>query len=144
MSVHRFQPRPPIRALVLGAGVGVAGAALAVGLAAGTGRPVWATPGLVLLVLGAALVVLALVTTSRNRAEVELDDEGYVVRNRTGEQRGRWREVKAVKQSVEGDRLTFESADGTAVHVVAPEGGIAALASEVTTRMNRSRGYGRL
>lgn len=144
MSVHRFRPRLPMRALAIGAALEVAGAVLAVVLEATTGRLAWVLPGVLLLLLGTTLIALALVSSARNAAEVELTEEGYRVSNRQGERTGRWADVAAVKQSVTGERLTFVGADGTDVHVVASEGGIASLSAEVTQLMNRSRGYGSL
>ncbi|MVA74843.1 hypothetical protein GC722_02165 [Auraticoccus sp. F435] len=144
MSVHRFRPRLPMRALAVGSALEVTGAVLAVALEAATGHVAWVLPGVVLVVLGSVLIAVAILSTVRNAAEVELTDEGYVVRNRAGEQRGSWSEVTSVKQSVEGDRLTFVSGDGSTVHVVAAQGSITSLASEVTTRLNRNRGYGRI
>ncbi|SDD15455.1 hypothetical protein [Auraticoccus monumenti] len=144
MSVHRFRPRLPMRALTIGAALEVAGAVLAVVLESTTGQLAWVIPGVVLLLLGTTLIALALLSSTRNAAEVELTEEGYRVSNRQGERSGRWSEVSAVKQSVTGERLTFVGSDGTDVHVVATEGGIAALSAEVTQLMNRSRGYGQL
>lgn len=142
MTVHRFAPPLPMRALVLGAALAVLGAVLAVVLVDGSGSGLWALPGGVLLAVGVALVLLAVVSTRRNAAVVELGDQGYRVSNRAGERRGDWSQVRRVKQSIEGDRLTFVDADGAEVHVVAPRGSITSLSAEVTARLNRSRGYG--
>ncbi len=144
MSVHRFRPRLPMRALLVGGGLAVAGALLAVVAVALTDQPAWTVPGVVLVVLGTVLVGLAALSTRRNAAEVELDEQGYRVVNRTGVQQGRWVDVASVKQSVDGDRLTFVGQDGSLVHVVAAQGSITSLTGEVLALMNRSRGYGRL
>ncbi|WP_114559740.1 hypothetical protein [Desertihabitans aurantiacus] len=144
MSLHRFRPPLPIRALSVAAGLAVAGAVLSVALTAATGNRWLAAPGLVLVALGAAMLVAAVVTTSRNRAEIELDDEGYRVRNRVGERSGRWRDVSKVVLAQSGDRITFVAKDGSHVHLVCPQGSVDALVGEVTTLLNRDRGYGRI
>jgi hypothetical protein len=144
--VERFTLRaaPPLRPLFIAAVTELAGAVLLV-LWRAAGLPVVVgVLGVVLLVLGAALVTAALVLTARLRAEVVLEaDELTVVR--AGRRRTlRWREVREV--TLEHPRLRLLADDPAAELVVVnprPPGDphFAALAAAVTRRLDSDRGY---
>lgn len=140
MSVHTFVPRVSGRALAIAAVSALLGA-VAVVLALSLDADWWAVPGGVLLVLGVALALIALLMPGRNRSRVELDERGWLVSNRTGSHRGDWQQVERVLRSTDGDRLTMLVGGGSPVHLVAPEASLDALAADIAQHLNRDRGY---
>lgn len=135
---------PPVRPLAIAAGTVVVAAVLLV-LWHALSLPV-AVGGLagLLLVLGVALLVTALVMTARLRTEVRLDADGIRV-SRKGHQRSvSWSEVKEV--GLAPPRLTLATAErGSGVVVVNPrrpdDPVFAALVEQVRERLDRNRGY---
>ena len=143
--VERFtlRPRPPLRPLFIGAVTEVVGALLVVLWQAAELPAVVGVLGVVLLALGAALVVAALVLTSRLQAEVLLEADALTV-VRGGNRRSLpWGEVREV--TMEHPRLTVlgDAAAGRLVVVNPRSAGdphFAALANAVTRRLDAERG----
>jgi hypothetical protein len=145
-SVERFtlRARPPLRPLFIAAVTEVVGALLLVLWRAADLPVVVGVLGIVLLVLGAALVVAALVLTARLRSEVLLEADALTV-VRGGRRRSLpWAEVREV--TLQHPRLSVLGDDEAARLVVVnprPAGDphFAAVADAVTRRLDAERGY---
>ena len=135
---------PPVRPLAIAAGTVVVGAVLLVVWgSADLPVAVAVLPGL-LLVLGVALALAALVLTARLRTEVRLDATAVTVVRRRQERSVTWREVTEV--SLTHPRLSLHTADRThglvLVNPRRPDDAVfAALVDQVRQRLDGDRGY---
>ncbi|WP_375424249.1 hypothetical protein [uncultured Friedmanniella sp.] len=135
---------PPVRPLAIAAGTVVVGAVLLV-LWHGLSLPLAAAvlAGL-LLVLGVALVLAALLFTARLRTEVRLYPDAITVRRRDQERSVSWREITEV--SLTHPRLALLTAERTGGVVVvnprqASDPVFSSLVEEVRRRLDADRGY---
>lgn len=143
VSVHVLRPAPPIRAFGLASVITVIGAALLVtGFAQHWSTLVKVLLGIV-LVLGLALFVAAIVTVIRMRVRAELTPTGYSFRTPAGVRHGTWADTVRVNTSESGHRLSFIDREDGVQHVVAPVGGdspeMTALTAEIVQRLEASR-----
>ena len=135
---------PPVRPLAIAAGTAVVGAVLLV-LASVKGLPLAVSVlGGLLLVLGVALALTALVLTTRLRTEVRLYPAAITVLRRGQERSVSWREVREV--SLDHPRLSLLTDDrATGLVVVNPRQAsdprFGALVAQVQQRLDADRGY---
>ena len=136
---------PPVRGLAVAAGLTVVGAGLLV-LTSVVGWPVWvAIAAVVVIVLGVALAVAALLLTARVRTVVHTDDQQISVSRAGRSASARW--VSVAEVTLVGCRLTLSEQQG--------DGGVEvfnlrsrsdptflALTGEIQRRLDASRGYG--
>lgn len=135
---------PPVRALAIGAGAVVVGAVLLVLWGSLELPVVLAWLAGLLLVLGLALTVAALVLTARLRTEVRLDETAITVSGRGQERSVTWPEV--TKVSLAHPRLSLQTGgSSTGLVLVNPRGPddpvFGALVERVRQRLDGDRGY---
>lgn len=141
--MHRVRQRPPLRALVLSAGLMLVGLVLVL-MADLLDRNLPLTvAGLVVLGLGVVLFGVSFWVARAMRVEVVLDEAGYAFQGRDSAQSGRWADVRRVTRGA--DRISLFRADGTRVQLVVPRGRPAdldALGADIARRLDADRGYG--
>ncbi len=110
-TTFSIAPRVPVRAFLISAVASLLGAGLLV-LALINGWH-WALVALaaVLLVAGLLLLLAALVAQKASAAELVLDEEGYTVRSRAGEQWGAWAEVTRITRAKAGGQVVIHEGD---------------------------------
>ncbi|MFV0453288.1 MAG: hypothetical protein ACK5LS_13790, partial [Propioniciclava sp.] len=98
--------------------------------------------GIVLIVLGVALLGLAAAAAQRQEVTVVLDEDGYAVVEPAGTRRGRWEEVTRVT-GVPGRITLHRSADERVVLVVAVDRSdqLDEVAADIARRLDAQRGY---
>lgn len=135
---------PPVRPLAIAAAVVVLGAVLLVLWRSGRLSGLAGGLGAVLMVLGVALALAAVVLAARLRTEVTLDATAITVR-RSGRQRSLpWEQV--VEVTAAHPRLTLVAGDDEpGLTLVNPRAAddprFAALTQEVRSRLDTDRGY---
>lgn len=141
-ETHVLTPRPPVRAYAIAAAAAVVGAVLIV---AGSVTPMapLRIAGTVLLVLGGALAILALIMVLRLSTTVIMDTDGLEVRRLGRRQRIPWAEVTSVK-ATRHHFIVVASSGGT--EFVNPRDGedptVVALMTAIRDRLDANRGYG--
>lgn len=143
VTIHVLSPAPPTRALLIAALGSVVGAVLIV-LAAANGWSVVVTGvGVLILVLGLALLGLALWTVFRMRVRAELTPGGYTFRTPAGVRHGTWADTVRVTASESGQRITLHARDESVQHVLSPVGSrspaMQRLVNDLTERLRSSR-----
>ncbi|MEA4944417.1 MAG: hypothetical protein VB080_08255 [Propionicimonas sp.] len=142
-TTHLMKPRPPLRAFGIAAVLAVVGIGFfALELAV---HWHWALQvvGVVFLVLGLLLVVLALIVSRQQYATVELDNDGFRVVSPSSTRSGEWDDI--VKVTRAAGRITLFRRDGSQIALVVPRGGsgdLNALGRDIADRLNAHRGYG--
>ncbi len=137
-------PRVPVRALLIAAVASFVGAGLLVLALINVWHIVVVVLAVVILVAGVLLLVVALLAQRFSAAELVLDEEGYMVNSRAGQQRGNWAEVTRITRATsggqvvihEGDekrtRLEFHSIDRARIDEILDEMGV---------RLDTAKGY---
>lgn len=141
--MHRVRQRPPLRALVLSAGLMLVGLVLVLMAELLDRNLPLAVAGLVVLGLGVVLFGVSFWVARATRVEVVLDEQGYAIQGRDTAQSGRWADVRRVTRAA--DRISLFRADGTRVQLVVPRGRPAdldALGADIARRLDADRGYG--
>ncbi len=143
-TTFSIAPRVPVRAFLISAVASILGAALMVLALINAWHIALVALAAVLLVVGLVLLVVALVAQKASAAELVLDDEGYRVNSRAGEQWGEWAGVTRITRSTnsgqvtihEGDekrtRLEFHSVDRARIDEILDEMGV---------RLDAAKGY---
>ncbi|MDO5682592.1 MAG: hypothetical protein Q4G46_07180 [Propionibacteriaceae bacterium] len=141
---HVLKAAPPVRALGLAAAGSVVGAVLIVLAAANSWSPLVTALGAVLLVVGLALLGLALLTATKMRVQAELTPRGYTFRTPAGVRVGVWADTHKVTTSETGRRLSLHNQDDSVQDVLSPVGAddpaMQRLIADLTDRLTRSRG----
>ncbi|WP_152360962.1 YcxB family protein [Microlunatus speluncae] len=141
-ETHLLTPRPPVRAYAIAAAAAIAGAALIVAGTVAALEPVRIV-GVVLLVLGAGLAIVALILVLRLSTTVIMDGAGIEVRRLGRRQRIPWSEVTSVK-ATRHHFIVVASSGGT--EFVNPrddeDRGVVAFMTAVRDRLDANRGYG--
>ena len=144
--VQRFTltPPPPVRPMAIAAGTVVVAVVLLVLWRSAELPLVVGVLGALLLLLGVALAVAALVLTARLRAEVLLEADGVTVVRRGRRRSLTWDAVDSV--TMEHPRLTLVASEPSQSLVVvnprpATDRRFASLAGTLTDRLDRERGY---
>ena len=141
-TIRVLSPRPPVRALVIGAAAEGVGVILIV---AGStwGGPGFPIIGWLLLLAGTLLALAAILAWLRMRVRVELSDDGYAIVGHEGTETGTWDEVTKVTEVPGG--LVLHHGETRRVHLLDPTGSgrsLAPLGVEIGRHLDRSRGYG--
>jgi len=135
---------PPVRAFAIAAGAALV-AIVMLGIAL-TGRASTALTvvGVVLLLLGLALGLAAVVLARRLRASVRVDDQALTLRRGRRTQSLAWSDVGEV--TLEGARLSLVAKSGGSLEVVNPrtpgDPTFVALLRAIRKRLDADRGYG--
>lgn len=141
-ELHLLSPRPPIRAYAIAAGAAVVGAGLIV-VGTVSALQVVFVIGVIVLVLGVALALVALIMVLRLTTTVIMDDEALEVRRIGHRQRIPWTEVTAVK-ATRHHFIVVANSGGT--EFVNPRDGedrtVIALMTAIRDRLDANRGYG--
>ena len=139
-----LRPRPPVRALALSGGLDIVGAVLIV-VGSDAANPVVAVIGVVVLVLGLALLVAALIGYRRFSTVVEIDDRGLVIRSAGKTARRRWNEINQVRAQDHHVYLWTDSDDGETLQIVCPQGSsdpeVRRLETTLARALDADRGY---
>ena len=141
-TTHVMKPRPPLRAFGLAAVLAVVGMGFVIAPDVTGWHVILRAIGIALLLVGLAILGLAVLAVQRFRMEVVLDDEGYRVVSPTGTREGAWAEVVKVTRGER--RLVLHRRDGTRIAVTQPRGGagdLNALGTDIARRLDASRGY---
>lgn len=144
---QRFELKPvlPIRAMALASAAAVLGAALIVVSAAAEWPTVVTVLGVILLVFGAALTLMAVLLVTRVRSLVLLTPDELAVRRGKSSQSMAWSQVASVDLS--GPRLTVTAKAGEpqSLTIVNPrtttDPVFLALVTELQRRLDADRGY---
>ena len=145
MSTQQFviRPRPAVRAFALAA-VGVLLGAVAVVGGSAWGWGVSGTiVGVVLMLAGVGLAVLAVVAARRQTVTVTFDASGFRVHDPSGrEHGGTWAAVNRVTAAP--GRITLHEGDERRTHLIAPAGSgtdLDAIAAAIGRHLDSDRGY---
>lgn len=124
MSERTFflKPRPPLRAFLLAAVLSLIGGILTALALQHDWSAVALTLAIIVLVLGIALFVLAIVATARLGVRITLTDEGYKVSGTRTTHEGEWNDVTKVTQTVEGAHITIYHGNVRRTHLIFPAG----------------------
>jgi len=138
-----LRPAPPVRALAITAGAAlVAIVLLGIALSGRASTPLTVV-AVVLLVLGLALGLGAVVLTRRLRASVRVDDRAIAVRRGRRTDSVAWSDVDEV--TLEGARLNLVAKSGAGLMLVNPrtpaDPTFVALLRAIQQRLDTSRGY---
>lgn len=137
-----LSPRPPIRAFAISAVVDVVGLLMLIGGQL-LDETVLVIAGVVLLVLGTALISVSLLLNSRLRSVVSLDDRGITIQRVKQVRTVAWNDVRGVHLTQ--THLVVDAPQGRGAEVVNPMGQDAPvvidLATEVARRLDADRGY---
>lgn len=143
VTIHVLRAAPPIRALLIASLGSVLGALFIVVATANGWSVVITVLGVVILVLGLALLGLAVWTMTRMRVRAELTPTGYLFRTPAGVRHGTWAETVRVTASESGQRITLHGRDESVQHVFSPVGaqdpGMLDLIDDLTERLRTSR-----
>lgn len=137
-----MMPRPPVRALAVAALLTIAGAAITVTRGAGAWGTVLLVVGIVLILGGVALALLAFAAPRGQRVVVLLDEEGYRVDGPAGVRIGKWATITRVTATP--GRLTLYQGDRERLHLVSAAGPttqLDALGEAISRRLDAHRGY---
>lgn len=141
-TTHQVRQRPPLRALVLAAGLILVGIVILL-MADLLGRQLALTAiGVVGIVLGLGLFVAAWLLARSMLVEIVLDDNGYRLAGAVRADHGRWADIGRVTRA--GNRITLYRKDGARVQLVVTRGGRAdldALGKDIAARLDTDRGY---
>ena len=141
---HLITPKPPVRAFFLAAVASLIGCVvLVLAVALKWGTLVWAL-GVLVLVAGEALLLVALFSTRARAARLFLDDEGYRLVSRSGQQEGSWDDVTRVTQSADGAVVTIhEGADVRRVLVFSKpdDPALDKVLADISRRLDTAKGY---
>lgn len=135
-------PRPPIRAFAITAVVDVVGLLM---LIAGqvVDQTALVIAGVVVLVLGSALISVSLLLNNRLRSVVTLDDRGITIQRAKQSRTVAWADVRGAHLTQ--THLVIDAVEGKGAEVVNPLGNTAPvvidLATEVARRLDADRGY---
>ena len=143
MSTHLMKPRPPVRAFGLAAVFALVGVGFFVAPDVLGWDRVLRAIGVVFIVLGFAILGLAVVAMQRMKVEIVLDDAGYRVIGPFGAKTGAWADVVRVTRA-EGQILLY-GRDNRRTVIVMPRGGVGdldALGADIAQHLNAHRGYG--
>ena len=110
-TTFSIAPRVPIRAFLIAAVASIIGAALLVLALVNAWHIAVVVLAVVILVAGLILLVVALMAQKASAAELVLDDEGYKLVNRAGEQWGDWAEVTRITRATDGGEVTIHEGD---------------------------------
>ncbi len=143
-TTFTIAPRVPIRAFLIAAVASIVGAALMVFALLNAWHVAVVVLAAFILVAGLVLLAVALVAQKASAAELVLDDEGYKVVNRAGEQLGNWAGVTRITRATDGGQVTihegdekrtqlqFHSVDGARINEILDEMGV---------RLDAAKGY---
>lgn len=143
-TTFTIAPRVPFRAFLIAAVASIVGAVLMVLALINAWHIAVVVIAAIILVAGLLLLVVALVAQKTSAAELTLDDEGYTLTSRAGEQWGTWSEVTRITRATdtgqvnihEGDekrtRLEFHSVDRARIDEILDEMG---------ARLDAAKGY---
>jgi len=145
MTTYVLKPRPPFRAFVLAAIISLAGALFVVLASAEHWGAIGVAICVIVLALGIGLLVFALLSMSKMRVFVRLDDSGYTIEGPGLHKTGAWAEVTKVTTQREGAHLTLHHGEVARTHIICPRGvsdpQMQALTADVIARMDADRGY---
>ncbi len=143
-TTFSIAPRIPVRAFLIAALASILGAALLVLSLINTWHIAVVVLGAVLLVAGLALVVVALVAQKGSAAELTLDDDGYTLTTRAGEQWGRWAEVTRITRAADGGQVNIHEGDDKRTRLQfhnVDRARIDEILDEMGIRLDAAKGY---
>lgn len=142
-TTHLMKPRPPVRAFGIAAVLALVGVGFFVAPDLLSWDGVLRGIGIVFILLGFAILALAVVAMQRMKVEIVLDDDGYRVIGPYGARTGAWADVVRVTRA-EGRILLYGRDDSRTV-IAMPRGGagdLDALGTDIARHLDRHRGYG--
>ncbi|MGV8907650.1 MAG: hypothetical protein ACOH1Y_01590 [Propionicimonas sp.] len=143
-TTHQIRQRPPLRALVLAAGLVLVGIVFLLMADLLDRQPALTALGVVGVVLGLVLFAAAWLLARSMLVEVVLDDGGYRLVGPIHDGQGAWADISKVTLSA--SRITLHRKDGSRVQLVVARGGRAdldALGRDIASRLDADRGYTR-
>lgn len=139
---YTLSPRPPIRAFAITAIVDVVGLVMLIAGQLLDARVV-VVAGVVVVVLGSALITASLLLNRRLFSVVTLDERGITITRAKQARTVAWADVRGVHLTQ--THLVVDAADGLGAQVINPRGStdplVIDLATEVARRLDADRGY---
>lgn len=143
VATYILRPAPPIKAFFIAAILIIVGAVLTVTASAQAWHVVVTVLGVIVLVAGVALAVMAVVAMFRSRVKAELSGSGFRITTSNEVIDGRWSDITKATRSESGHRITLQLRDDTERHVLSPVGrenpDMAAFTEDLVARL-RNRG----
>jgi hypothetical protein len=138
-----MKPRPPVRAFGMAAALALVGVGFFMAPELFGWHSILRAIGIVFIVLGFAILALAIVAMQRMRVEIVLDDDGYRVIGPFGARTGSWAEVVRVTRAT--GRIVLYGRDDRRTTIAMPRGGdgdLDALGADIARHLDAHRGYG--
>ena len=117
-----LKPRPPVRAFAIAAVMSLVGALMLVAAMQSGWGTTWVILSAIVLALGVALLLVALIATFRLGVRITVDDDGYEVSGTNQSHSGKWEDVTKVTQAVEGAHITIYHGTVVRTHLFFPGG----------------------
>jgi len=137
-------PRTPVRAFLIAAVASIFGAGLMVLALINAWHVAVVVLAAIILVAGLVLLAVALLAQKASAAELVLDDEGYTVNNRAGEQWGNWAEVTRITRATNGGLVTIHEGDEKRTQLQfhsVDRARIDEILDEMSARLDVAKGY---
>ena len=146
MAVTTFSiaPRVPVRAFLISAVASIAGAGLLVLALINSWHYTVVVLAALILLAGLLLLVLALVAQDASAAELVLDDEGYTVSSRAGEQSGTWADVTRITRIADSGHVTIHEGEEKRAQLQfhnLERARIDEILTEMGVRLDAAKGY---
>ena len=143
-TTYTIASRPPVRAFLVAAVCSLLGAGAIVLAASGGWKLVWDVVltilGVLLLIVGLALMGLAWWTMRRMSVTLTLDDTGFRLRGGEQLRRGEWLDVMQVTRSEDGSHVTIYHGPERRTHLLFDRTDqVDAVLDDMTRRLKRSR-----
>lgn len=143
-TTFSIAPRVPIRAFLIAAVASIVGAVLMVFALINAWHVAVLVVAIVIVLAGLGLLVVALLAQKASAAELTLDEDGYTLTSRAGEQSGTWAEVTRITRAKSGGQVSIHEGDEkrTVLQFHSIERArIAEILDEMSVRLDAANGY---
>ncbi len=143
-TAFSIAPRVPVRAFLISAVASIVGAGLLVLALINAWHYALIVLAALILLAGLLLLVVALVAQDASAAELVLDEEGYTVSSRAGEQWGAWADVTRITRATNSGQVTIHEGEDKRArlefHNLEPAR-IDEILTEMGVRLDAAKGY---
>ena len=142
-STHLMKPRPPVRAFGMAAAFAVVGLGFFAAPELLGWHDILRAIGIVSILVGFAILALAIAAMQRMRVEIVLDQDGYRVIGPFGARTGTWQDVVRVTRGA--GQIVLYGRDDRRTVIAMPRGGagdLDALGADIARHLDVHRGYG--
>lgn len=130
-QIYLLKPRPPVRAYGIAAVASLLGALFLVLSLTNQWHAAITVFGGIVLLLGLALLVVAMLSMQRHTVRVAISDDGYSIEGTLQAHNGKWYDVSKITQSVDGGHVTIYHDNVRRTHLIFPGPGDPELISVV-------------